>query len=220
MSLLVAHELYRFFHTGEDETFALRGVSLCLSQGEFVALMGPSGSGKSTLLACLTGLDEPDGGHVLVDGMRLTRRSEAARARIRARNFGILLQSGNLFPHFSVEQNIRFQMRLADRTDDPRVDELVEMVGLRHRAHAFATQLSGGETARAGLAVALAANPPILVADEPTAEVDADTESRLIDHFETRRRAGLTTLLATHSTALARKADRIIRLHDGRVEDD
>lgn len=220
MPALVAYELHRFFHTSEDETFALRGVSLYLLPGEFVALMGPSGSGKSTLLSCLTGLDEPDGGHVLVDGTRLTRRSEAARARIRATNFGILLQSGNLFPHLNVAQNIRFQMRLAGKVDDARAGQLVEMVGLQHRAHAFSTQLSGGETARAGLAVALAVNPPILVADEPTAEVDADTESRLIDHFETRRRAGLTSLLATHSTALAQKADRIIRLHDGRVEDD
>jgi putative ABC transport system ATP-binding protein len=165
-------------------------------------------------------LDEPDGGHVTVAGIRLTRRSEAVRARIRAANFGILLQSGNLFAHLSVEQNVRFQMSLAGKIDAARARQLVEMVGLPHRAHAFATQLSGGETARAGLAVALAVNPPILVADEPTAEVDADTESRLIDHFDARRRAGFTTLLATHSKALARKADRIIRLHDGRAEDD
>jgi len=220
MTALVAHELYRFFHTGDDETFALRGVSLALCAGEFVALVGPSGSGKSTLLSCLTGLDEPDGGHVEVGGMRLTRRSEAERARMRASHFGILLQTGNLFPHLSVRQNISFQMMLAGKKNEARVDALVETVGLRARAHAFAIQLSGGETARAGLAVALAADPPILIADEPTAEVDADTESRLIDHFETRRRAGLSTLLATHSAALARKADRIVRLHDGRVEDD
>lgn len=220
MGLLVAHELYRFFHTGEDETFALRGVSLCLSAGEFVALMGPSGSGKSTLLSCLTGLDEPDGGHVVVDGTRLTRRSEAVRARVRATNFGILLQSGNLFAHLSVVENIRLQMGLIGKVDAAHVGRLVELVGLQHRAHAFAAHLSGGETARAGLAVALAVDPPILIADEPTAEVDADTESRLIDHFEARRRAGLTTLLATHSPALARRADRIIRLHDGRIESD
>lgn len=220
MVTLIAHELYRFFHTGEDETFALRGVSLSLRPGEFVALVGPSGSGKSTLLSCLTGLDEPDGGHVMIDGNRLTRRPEAARARIRAANFGILLQSGNLFPHLDVAQNIRFQMRLAGKPDGARVEQLVEMVGLQHRAHAFVWQLSGGETARAGLAVALAANPPILVADEPTAEVDADTEGGLIDYFAIRRSAGLTTLLATHSTALTRKADRTIWLHDGKVEDD
>lgn len=219
MSVLVAHELYRFFHIGDDETAALRGVSLDLSAGEFVALTGPSGSGKSTLLACITGLDEPDGGHVEVGGLRLSRRPEAMRARLRAANFGILLQSGNLFGHLTVEENVRVQMLLARKPDAKRLHQLVEIVGLSHRAHAFPTELSGGETARAGLAVALAADPPILVADEPTAEVDRDTEARLIDHFQVRRRNGLTTLLATHSKALARKADRIVRLRDGRIVD-
>lgn len=145
MALLLAHELYRFFHTGEDETFALRGVSLCLSPGEFVALMGPSGSGKSTLLSCLTGLDEPNGGHVEVCGMRLTRQSEAVRARIRAASFGILLQSGNLFAHLNVSQNIHLQMQLVDKADRARVGQLVEMVGLQHRAHAYVSQLSGAK---------------------------------------------------------------------------
>jgi putative ABC transport system ATP-binding protein len=220
MSVLVAHELYRFFHIGDDETAALRGVSLHLSDGEFVALTGPSGSGKSTLLACITGLDEPDGGRVEVSGLRLTRRPEAERARLRAANFGILLQSGNLFGHLTVEGNIRAQMLLARKPDAKRLRLLIEIVGLSRRAHAFPTELSGGETARAGLAVALAADPPILVADEPTAEVDGDTEARLIDHFQARRETGLTTLLATHSRAVAQKADRIIRLRDGRVVDD
>ncbi|WP_448956539.1 ABC transporter ATP-binding protein [Labrys neptuniae] len=219
MSALVAHELYRFFHTAEEEIFALRGVSLSLSPGEFVALIGPSGSGKTTLLSCLTGLDEPDGGHVIVSGERLTRRSETTRAKIRARQFGILLQSSILFAHLNVEQNIRFQLLLAGKAERARIDRLIEMVGLQHRAKALPTELSGGETARAGLAVALAADPPILIADEPTAEVDRDTEVRLIDHFEARRRTGLATLLATHSAALAQRADRIIRLHDGRVVD-
>ncbi|WP_256752917.1 ABC transporter ATP-binding protein [Mesorhizobium sp. Mes31] len=217
MPILVAHELYRFFHIGDDETAALRGVSFQLSAGEIVALTGPSGSGKSTLLSCLTGLDEPDGGHVEVSGVRLTRRSEAERTRIRAASFGILLQSGNLYGHLTVEQNLRFQMLLAGKPDEKRLAALLEGVGLSHRATAFSTQLSGGETARAGLAVALAADPPILVADEPTAEVDRETESRLIGHFEARREAGLATLLATHSEALAHRADRIVRLKDGRI---
>lgn len=220
MLALAAYELYRFFHVGEDETFALRGVSLHLSAGEFVAVMGPSGSGKSTLLSCVTGLDEPDGGHVDVVGMRMTRRPEAERARLRAAHFGILLQSGNLFAHLNVEQNILFQLLLAGKTDPGRAGLLLETVGLTHRRHALVTELSGGETARAGLAVALALDPPILVADEPTAEVDRDTESRLIDHFETRRQQGLATLLATHSAAVARCADRIVHLHDGRVVDE
>lgn len=219
MSVLIAHELYRFFHIGDDETAALRGISLDLSAGEFVALTGPSGSGKSTLLACITGLDEPDGGRVEVGGLRLSRRPEAMRARLRAANFGILLQSGNLFGHLTVEENVRAQMLLARKPDAKRLGRLMEIVGLSHRAHAYPAELSGGETARAGLAVALAADPPILIADEPTAEVDRDTEARLIDHFQARRRNGLTTLLATHSKVLAQKADRIVRLQDGRLVD-
>lgn len=217
MHVLEAHELYRFFHIGDDETAALRGVSLALSPGETVAIMGPSGSGKSTLLNCLTGLDEPDAGAVTVGGARITRRSEAERARLRARNFGIMLQSGNLFQHFSVSENIRFQMMLLGHVDEGRVESLLDGVGLSHRANSHPTQLSGGETARAGLAVALAGNPPILIADEPTAEVDAVTESRLIDHFDSRRAAGLSTLIATHSEALVKRADRVIRLRDGRL---
>ena len=220
MHALEAHELYRFFHIGDDETAALRGISFHLSAGEVVALVGPSGSGKSTLLSCVTGLDEPDGGHVEVAGMRLTRRSETERTRIRAANFGILPQSGNLFGHLNVEQNLRLQMQLAGKPNEIRIGALLESVDLQHRARAFPTELSGGETARAGLAVALASDPPILVADEPTAEVDRDTELRLIAHFEARRRAGLATLLATHSQALAHRADRIIGLKDGRIDDE
>ena len=218
MHALDAYELYRFFHIGDDETAALRGVSLQVCAGEIVAVTGPSGSGKSTLLACLTGLDEPDGGHVEVAGVRLTRRSQANRARLRRANFGILLQSGNLFPHLTVEQNVRLQMQLAGKPDEKRIAPLLDSVGLVARARALPTELSGGETARAGLAVALACDPPILVADEPTAEVDRDTELRLIAQFEARRAAGLATLLATHSKALAQRADRIVRLKVGRVE--
>jgi putative ABC transport system ATP-binding protein len=219
MSALQAHELYRFFHIGDDETSALRGVSLSISPGEIVVIKGPSGSGKTTLLSCITGLDEPDGGSVDVAGMRLTRRPEAERGRIRAANFGIVLQSGNLFPHLTAEQNIRFQMQLAGMIDERRVAYLIESVDLSHRAGALPTELSGGEAARVSLAIALATNPPILVADEPTAEVDQETESRLIEHFEAQRKAGRATLLATHSEALARNADRIIRLNDGRIVD-
>ena len=190
MHALDAHELYRFFHIGDDETAALRGVSFHLSAGEIVALTGPSGSGKSTLLSCVTGLDEPDGGHVEVAGQRMTRRSEADRSRIRAANFGILLQSGNLFGAFDSRTECPFADAAGGKPDEKRIGPLLESVDLSHRAQAFPTQLSGGETARAGLAVALAADPPILVADEPTAEVDRDTESPADRAFrgETRSR--------------------------------
>ncbi|MDH6234773.1 putative ABC transport system ATP-binding protein [Mesorhizobium soli] len=217
MVVLEAHELYRFYHVGDDETAALRGVSLALTPGEMVAIVGPSGSGKSTLLSCLTGLDEPDGGYVKVGNIRMTRRPEAERAAIRATSFGILLQSANLFQHLTVAENITLPMLMAGAFDSPRLGGLLSAVGLDVRAKAYPRELSGGETARAGLAVALATDPLVLVADEPTAEVDRQTEARLMFHLEARRAAGKTTLLATHSEALASRADRILHLRDGKI---
>lgn len=219
-NILQAFDLYRFYHAGEDETLALRGVSIHVAEGEIVAVMGPSGSGKSTLLACLAGLDEPDGGHVEVLGQRLTRRPEQERAAMRAANIGILLQSGNLFDHLTVEDNILLQMHLAHNLDRSRLDSLLDQVGLMGRRHAHPSQLSGGESARAGLAVALAAAPKILLADEPTGEIDATTEEHILHIFDERRQAGDATLIATHSDALAERADRVVRLIDGKVLDE
>ncbi len=216
-SVLKAHDLYRFFHTPEAETLALRGVSIQLQRGETVAVMGPSGSGKSTLLACLAGLDEPDGGHVELLGERLTRRPETVRAGLRAKHIGILLQAGNLLGHLSVEDNVQLSLQLAHKPSRERVSELLDAVGLSNRRHAYPAELSGGETARAGLAVALAADPEVLLADEPTGEVDAETEGLLLELLEQRRQRGGAALIATHSPALAAHADRTLRLTDGRV---
>lgn len=217
--VLEAHDLYRFFHTPEAETLALRGVSMRLSRGETVAVMGPSGSGKSTLLACLAGLDEPDGGHVELLGERLTRRPETVRADLRAKHIGILLQSGNLLGHLSVEENVMMSLNLARKPSRERVTELLEAVGLTGRRTAYPAELSGGETARAGLAVALAADPEVLLADEPTGEVDAETEGLLLELLEHRRNQGYAALIATHSPALAAHANRTVHLTDGRVTD-
>lgn len=219
MAALEASEIYKFFHAGEAETLALRGVNLSLDKGEMVALTGPSGSGKSTLLACLTGLDEPDGGHVELLGERLTRRPEAERARRRAESIGILMQSENLFPSLSVFDNVKLAMRLAHKVDIERARSLLSDVGLAGRSDARPGQLSGGEMARAGLAVALAAAPSVLLADEPTGEVDAATERSLLDILTAQCRGGVAVLVATHSEALARSADRIVHLRDGRVVD-
>jgi len=214
---LEAFELYRFYHRGDDETAALRGISLQLCAGELVALLGPSGSGKSTLLACLAGLEEPDGGHVDVMGQRLSRRSEAVRAALRARHIGMLMQSGNLFEHLTVEGNMRLQMSLAGKTDRDKVDALLEVTGLAGRRRARPSQLSGGETARAGLAVALSAGPKVLLADEPTAEVDAATETVILSHLIERCHGnGDMALIATHSDAMAARADRMLVIRDGR----
>jgi putative ABC transport system ATP-binding protein len=214
-----ARELYRFYHIGDDETQALRGVSMEVNAGETVAVVGPSGSGKSTLMACLAGLDEPDGGFVFVNGERLTRRDERARTQMRARSIGLLLQSGNLFDHLTVEQNIRLKMHFAGQHERSRVGEVLDLVGIRERRRAYPTQLSGGEASRAGLAVALAPRPPVLLADEPTGEVDSATEERILAIFDEHRKNGGASLIVSHSEAIARRADRIIRLQDGKIVD-
>ena len=212
-----ARELYRFYHVGDDETQALRGVSVSANPGETVAVVGPSGSGKSTLMSCLAGLDEPDGGFVFVNGERLTRRSERVRSAIRAKSIGILLQSGNLFDHLTVEQNIELKLDFAGQRDSSRVTEVLDLVGIVHRRRAYPTQLSGGEASRAALAVALAPNPTVLLADEPTGEVDGATEERILSLFDDQRKRGGACLIVSHSEAIARHADRIITLEDGRI---
>jgi putative ABC transport system ATP-binding protein len=220
MKVLEAFDVYRFYHTGNEETLALRGVSINVDAGEIVVVMGPSGSGKSTLLSCLVGLDEPDGGHVTLMGRRITRRPEAERAAIRAAEIGILLQSRNLFNQLSVNENMRLQMRLARKLNEQRLDSLIDLVGLRDRRHARPSQLSGGEAARAALAVALSTDPRVLLADEPTGEVDIETEKDILRLLETRRAEGGATLIVTHSDALAEHADRVIRIFDGRIVND
>ena len=216
-ALPISRDLYRFYHVGDDETQALRGVSMEVNPGEIVAVVGPSGSGKSTLMACIAGLDEPDGGFVYINGERLSRRDEKTRTGLRARLIGILLQSGNLFDHLTVRQNVRLKMHLAGQHDDARVDEVLELVGIASRGDAYPPHLSGGEASRAGLAVALAPKPPILIADEPTGEVDAETEQRILHVFDEHRQKGGAILIVTHSDAIAAHADRIIRIEDGKI---
>lgn len=220
MRIIGAFDLYRFYHAGEEETLALRGVSMHADEGEIVAIMGPSGSGKSTLLNCLAGLDEPDGGYVQLIDKRLTRRSEKERAAVRASTIGIMLQSGNLFNHLTVEGNIRLQMQLAAKSNEHRLSELIDLVGLSSRRAARPTQISGGEAARASLALALANEPKVLLADEPTGEVDSTTEQLIVHLLESYRDNGGTAIIATHSDALAQYANRVIRLLDGRVIND
>lgn len=214
-----AFELYRFFHTEESETLALRGVSLGVAAGEMLALLGASGCGKSTLLNCLAGLDEPDGGHVKLLGVRLTRQPEAERARRRGANIGILMQANNLMPDMRLVDNMALAMELAGKPDPDLAKSLFERLGLAEHVMARPAQLSGGEVARAGLAIALAAAPKLLLADEPTGEVDAVTERLVLEVLRQQRAAGTAILIATHSEALAAHADRVVHLQAGRVVD-
>ncbi len=213
---LEARDLFRFFRAGEEETLALRGVSLTVQSGEIVAVVGPSGSGKSTLLGCLAGLDEPAGGTVWIDGERISHRSEAERAAVRARSVGVLFQVGNLIEHLTVTENVALAQRLST-ADAPDPSVVIDRVGLGARSEAYPSQLSGGEAARAGLAVALANNPKVLLADEPTGELDGETEQRLLALLRTHADAGCAVLLVTHSPDVVAIADRVVTLSDGQV---
>jgi putative ABC transport system ATP-binding protein len=217
-SALDAQNLYRFFRAGDEEVLALRGVSLGVAPGELVAVCGPSGSGKSTLLNCLAGLDEPDGGTVHLAGRRLSHRPEAERAAMRAEHIGVLYQYGNLLDHLTVAQNVAFAQGIlrSRRATPPR--ELLATLAMDSRADAYPGELSGGETARAGLAVALANDPSVLIADEPTGELDQESERRLLALLSARAADGKAVLVASHSAAVMRRADRVIRLRDGQVE--
>ncbi len=219
-SAIEATNLYRFFHSGGEETLALRGVSLSVRPGEIVAITGPSGSGKSTLLACLAGLDEPDGGMVRVSGEEMSRRPETERAGLRARSIGMLFQSNNLLNHLSLEANVAFARSMVKERDPnapplPPIATLLDELGLKARSQSRPTQLSGGEAARAGLAVALANEPSVIVADEPTGELDSQTAAMVLSLLKARASRGAAVILVTHSPAVAAVAVREIKLGDG-----
>ena len=219
MTVLRARELYRFYRVGDEETLALRGVSLIVPAGKVVTVAGPSGSGKSTLLACLAGLDEPDGGSVYIRETRISHRPERERSALRARHIGTLFQSANLLEHLTVRRNLELVQRIARARDRPShrrsVDALLDAVGLTRRSGARPSELSGGEAVRAGLAVALANNPAVLVADEPTGELDGTTEAEVLRLIRDQADQGTAVVLASHSAAVAAMADEVIQLKDG-----
>ena len=219
MTVLRARELYRFYRIGDEETLALRGVSLAVPSGKLVTVAGPSGSGKSTLLACLAGLDEPDGGSVYIRETRISHRPEHERSALRARHIGTLFQSANLLEHLTVRRNLELVQRIARARDRPShrrsVDALLDAVGLTRRSGARPSELSGGEAVRAGLAAALANNPDVLVADEPTGELDGKTEADVLRLIRDQADRGTAVIVASHSAAVAAMADEVIQLKDG-----
>ena len=219
MALLEARELYRFYHSGDEEVKALRGVDVYIEPHEMVAFIGPSGSGKSTLLMCLAGLDEPDGGEVLVLGERMSRRDEQFKTVLRSRAMGIMLQTNNLFAHLNVTQNVNLAQSVFGDSDKDWAKAIVERLGIAARANALPAELSGGERARAALAVALARKPKILVLDEPTGEVDANAEAVILDVLHEHCTKGGAVVVATHNEALAKKANRVLPINDGKFVD-
>jgi len=198
----------------------LDGITLDVATGELLAITGPSGSGKSTLLGLVAGLDRPSSGSIVVGGVDITRLDEDALARFRRETLGYVFQSYHLIPTLTAVENVAVPLEIAGAPNAlVRARALLNDVGLGDRAHHYPVQLSGGEQQRAALARAVALDPGLLLADEPTGNLDSATGTRIIELLlELRRQRGATLVLVTHDDALARHADRVVVLRDGRVK--
>ena len=208
----------RSFHRGDEVVLALADLSLSLAEGEMVALVGPSGCGKSTALNIVAAVDRPDGGTVRVCGIDVAAANEEDLVTLRRRRIGMVFQAFHLVPHLTVEENIALPLALDHRRDPARVSELIERVGLGHRRRHYPSELSGGEQQRTAVSRALVHRPRVLVADEPTGNLDSRTGSDVVALLdELRRDEQAALLLATHDSKVAAVADTVLELADGRV---
>ena len=209
------------FHEGGGERAVLQGIEASIAQGEFVAVWGRSGSGKTTLLNLIAGLDVPDAGEVFVDGQALSKLSDRERTLFRRRHLGFVFQFFNLIPTLTVRENLRFSLelnRMEEQQAETVITALLARVDLKDRADSFPDRLSGGEQQRVAIARALAHAPRLVLADEPTGNLDLETEAGVLALLdELPRRQGATLVVATHSNEIARRADRVLSLHDGRL---
>jgi putative ABC transport system ATP-binding protein len=212
-------DVFKIFRSGPTETVALRGLDLRVERRELVAVLGPSGSGKSTFLSLAAGLDEPSAGELRCLGRSLGRLDEAALAAYRARDLALVFQSGNLWGDLTAHENVLCALRLAGGDDArERAHDALSAFGLAARARNRAGALSGGEQQRVAIAGAAARRAPLVLADEPTGELDERNEAIVLEALlELRRRAGSTVVVVTHSDRVAQAADRVIEMRDGRV---
>ncbi|WP_269844914.1 ABC transporter ATP-binding protein [Tichowtungia aerotolerans] len=220
MSLIELQGISRVYGSGPAAVHALRPASLQIEEGTFVAIYGASGSGKSTMLNMLGLLDEPTTGSYLLEGRNVANLSDVDRSSIRCRKIGIIFQSFNLFPHFSILENVCMPMRFAgmERHEmKERAAQLLDRVGLGSRLHHSPSQLSGGQCQRVAIARALANNPAVLLGDEPTGNLDEKTGDEIIGIFHELVAEGRTVVMVTHNAEYEKQVQRVIELHDGNV---
>ena len=219
MSILQTHDLRKYYGSGDTQVRALDGVDLAVEPGEFVAIVGTSGSGKSTLLHMLGGLDRPTAGKVEVDGKDIFALKDEALTIFRRRKIGFVFQSYNLVPVLSVYENIVLPVELdGRRVDQAYLREVVDILGLGKKLRSLPNQLSGGQQQRVAIARALAAKPSILLADEPTGNLDSKTSQDVLGLMKvTGQKFGQTMVMITHNEEIAQLADRIVRIEDGRI---
>ena len=219
MTILQTKDLRKIYGTGDTEVRALDGVNLTVEKGEFVAVVGTSGSGKSTLLHMLGGLDRPTSGTVTVDGREIFALKDEALTIFRRRKIGFVFQNYNLVPVLNVYENIVLPIQLDGRAEDRGyVDQIIETLGLEKKLRSLPNNLSGGQQQRVAIARALAAKPAILLADEPTGNLDSKTSQDVMGLLKvTSQRFAQTIVMITHNEEIAQMADRIVRIEDGRI---
>jgi putative ABC transport system ATP-binding protein len=224
MAILEVRNVFKSIDTGTHKVEILRGVDFEVPKGQFAAIMGASGSGKSTLLGLLAGLDNPTSGNIILDSEDITGLSEDKLAVVRGRKIGFVFQSYQLIPTLSAEENVLLPHELAGgdvKSGLARARELLKSVGLEDRLDHYPVQLSGGEQQRVALARAFMVRPPILMADEPTGNLDSVNGQHVLELLlSLNQREGTTLILVTHDQALASRADRVITLRDGRIVSD
>jgi len=221
--IIIVDNVHKSYLMGKEAVPALRGVSLEVQPGDFICLMGPSGSGKTTLLNIVGGLDEPSRGHVIVDGENLVSMSENKLALLRLHKMGFIFQNYNLLANFTAQENVEAPMVLAQvgrRDRRSRARELMEKVDLGDRTHHYPSELSGGQQQRVAVARALANNPPILIGDEVTGDLDSESGFAIMRLLTTLNEEGMTIIYVTHDPRMAEFADHVIELRDGQLLED
>jgi putative ABC transport system ATP-binding protein len=218
-------EIHKVYHTGEVDVHAVRGISLAIIPGEFVAIMGSSGSGKSTLMNLIGALDRPTGGHYWLDGIDVSTLSRDALADVRNAKIGFVFQGFNLLPRTSARENVEMPMlyhrhRIPPREQHARAMTALEMVGLSQRADHHPNQLSGGQQQRVAIARALVNRPTLLLADEPTGNLDTQTSIEIMGVFQKLNDQGITIIMVTHELDVARFTKRMVVLRDGKIVTD
>jgi len=220
LGFIVCENLVKIYKIEDIEVVALQGLDLRIRRGELMAIIGPSGSGKSSLLNVLGGLDAPSAGKALVAGRDLTKMTAVERLRYRRTMVGFVWQNigRNLIPYLSAVENVEMPMILAGTFDRRRAHRLLELVGLGHRKHHQPRHMSGGEQQRVAIAIALANEPPVLLADEPTGSLDTENTANILKVFDAvRTELGVTVVIVTHDRSLARSVDRYVAIHDGKT---
>ena len=220
-SIVQIEDVHKSFVMGKEAVPALRGVSLDIKRGEILCLMGPSGSGKTTMLNIIGGLDTPSRGHVLVDGANVVSLNEEKLAALRLRKMGFVFQNFNLLSSFTALENVQVPMVLLGKRDRKRARELLEQVGLGDRMSHYPSELSGGQQQRVAIARALANDPPLIIGDEMTGDLDTSTSYEIMNLLVAlNKEKGTTIVFVTHDPRMSQFATRVIHMHDGRLAED